>query len=644
MASRSITDRPAFLRVLATVAATVLTLCAIAFAVDLPSALGVSLFTEQYLAFVFGSALTLAYLTTAGPSTFSVIFNTILAGLGLVASLYIAVRYPDIVNELVYKPLDGLIISVILMVLTIEAVRRLTGWGLTAIVILFILYALVGHLLPFGMTRQTLWDRLAIYIVMDTNGLLGLPLMVSSVTVFAFIIMGQLLLRSGGGAFFNDLALSLVGRRRGGAAKIAVVSSFFFGSVSGSAVANVAASGVVTLPLMRRAGYQPKMAAAVEALASTGGQLAPPIMGAAAFLMAEFLQISYGTVVLAAIVPSALYYLSIYFYVDNHAAKTGLQMPEDVEIRPLGKILREGLQFLAPFALLIYALFGLNWRPELAACASALLLAVFAIVLPYRGQRSPMLDLLRAIPESGKGMIEIVVISAAAGMVIGVLNISGLSFSLTLALVQMAKGSLILLLIVAALVSLVLGMGMPTVGVYVLLASLIGPALVQAGVNPIAAHMFLLYFGMLSMITPPVALASFTAATIAGSRPMETGFAAVRMGWVSYLIPFVMVLDPGLVMVGSWFEIVRTGLSALVGVWFMNGAIYGFLRRPLVRWERAVLVVAAVVAIVPMHVVVGVDYVPNLVALIVGFVTVFSPTFLQGRALKSDRKTQQGRL
>ncbi|WP_236640780.1 TRAP transporter permease [Sulfitobacter sp. HI0023] len=644
MASRSITDRPAFLRVLATVAATVLTLCAIAFAVDLPSALGVSLFTEQYLAFVFGSALTLAYLTTAGPSTFSVIFNTILAGLGLVASLYIAVRYPDIVNELVYKPLDGLIISVILMVLTIEAVRRLTGWGLTAIVILFILYALVGHLLPFGMTRQTLWDRLAIYIVMDTNGLLGLPLMVSSVTVFAFIIMGQLLLRSGGGAFFNDLALSLVGRRRGGAAKIAVVSSFFFGSVSGSAVANVAASGVVTLPLMRRAGYQPKMAAAVEALASTGGQLAPPIMGAAAFLMAEFLQISYGTVVLAAIVPSALYYLSIYFYVDNHAAKTGLQMPEDVEIRPLGKILREGWQFLAPFALLIYALFGLNWRPELAACASALLLAVFAIVLPYRGQRSPMLDLLRAIPESGKGMIEIVVISAAAGMVIGVLNISGLSFSLTLALVQMAKGSLILLLIVAALVSLVLGMGMPTVGVYVLLASLIGPALVQAGVNPIAAHMFLLYFGMLSMITPPVALASFTAATIAGSRPMETGFAAVRMGWVSYLIPFVMVLDPGLVMVGSWFEIVRTGLSALVGVWFMNGAIYGFLRRPLVRWERAVLVVAAVVAIVPMHVVVGVDYVPNLVALIVGFATVFSPTFLQGRALKSDRKTQQGRL
>ncbi|WP_150122062.1 TRAP transporter permease, partial [Sulfitobacter sp. HI0129] len=559
-------------------------------------------------------------------------------------SLYIAVRYPDIVNELVYKPLDGLIISVILMVLTIEAVRRLTGWGLTAIVILFILYALVGHLLPFGMTRQTLWDRLAIYIVMDTNGLLGLPLMVSSVTVFAFIIMGQLLLRSGGGAFFNDLALSLVGRRRGGAAKIAVVSSFFFGSVSGSAVANVAASGVVTLPLMRRAGYQPKMAAAVEALASTGGQLAPPIMGAAAFLMAEFLQISYGTVVLAAIVPSALYYLSIYFYVDNHAAKTGLQMPEDVEIRPLGKILREGWQFLAPFALLIYALFGLNWRPELAACASALLLAVFAIVLPYRGQRSPMLDLLRAIPESGKGMIEIVVISAAAGMVIGVLNISGLSFSLTLALVQMAKGSLILLLIVAALVSLVLGMGMPTVGVYVLLASLIGPALVQAGVNPIAAHMFLLYFGMLSMITPPVALASFTAATIAGSRPMETGFAAVRMGWVSYLIPFVMVLDPGLVMVGSWFEIVRTGLSALVGVWFMNGAIYGFLRRPLVRWERAVLVVAAVVAIVPMHVVVGVDYVPNLVALIVGFATVFSPTFLQGRALKSDRKTQQGRL
>ena len=587
---------------IATGIAGTMTLAAVLYALDVPRAASLNLYTEQYLAAILAFALALTFLVAPRFSGRLRFVDPVLSGVGAAAAGYVAFAYPALVNELVYKPWQGVLISLVIGALTIEAVRRLTGPGLTAIVALFLIYGLLGHLLPLGMSRQILWDRLSIYVVMDTNGLLGLPLMVTATMVFSFILLGQLLVCSGGSAFFNDLALALVGRTRGGAAKIAVVSSFLFGSVSGSAVANVAASGGVTLPLMRRAGYKPHMAAAIEALASTGGQLAPPIMGAAAFLMAEFLQISFATVVLAAIIPSALYYVAIFFYVDAHAAANGMTLPSDVEVRPLGRVLADGWQFVVPFVILIYGLFGLNWRPELAALGATASLAVLALILPYRGERTRLRALVRALPDAGFAMIEIVVISAAAGMVIGVLNISGLSFALTLQLVAMAEDNLFLLLLVAAVVSIVLGMGMPTVGVYVLLASLIGPALVQAGIEPIAAHMFLLYFGMLSMITPPVALASFTAATMAGAEAMRTGWAAVRMGWVAYLIPFVMVFEPGLVMQAPAADIVWQVAGALAGIWFATGAIYGFLLRPLGAAERGILALLALAAILPVSI------------------------------------------
>lgn len=620
------TDTPTSpaLRTAAHVLGGVMMLCAVAFALDVPRQLGVALYTEQYLAAVLGLGLAMAFLIAPRFRGALAVLDPLLAAVALVAAGYVAWTYPVLVNELVYKPLDGLVVALVLAGLAVEAVRRMTGPGLTIIVGVFILYGLFGHLLPFGMSRQIQWDRLAIYVAMDTNGMMGLPLMVTSVVVMTFVLMGQVLTRSGGGEFFNDLALSLVGRTRGGAAKIAVVSSFLFGSVSGSAVANVAASGVVTLPLMRRAGYKPHLAASIEALASTGGQLAPPIMGAAAFLMAEFLQIPYGTVVLAAIIPSALFYLAIFFYVDNHAAATGLRLPEDVEIRPLLHVLKDGWQFVAPFVVLIGGLFVLNWRPEMAALAAAALLAVLALILPYRGKRATIPELAFSLPRAGVAMIEIVVISAAAGIVIGVLNLSGLSFSLTLSLVSMAEGSLFLLLLLAGGVSVVLGMGMPTVGVYVLLASLIGPALTQAGINPIAAHMFLLYFGMLSMITPPVALASFTAASMAGADWMKTGFTAVRIGWVAYLIPFVMVFEPGLVMQADTITVVWQAAGALAGVYFATGAIFGYLRRPLSMPIRIFLMACALVAILPIEIA-GLGHVVNVVAILAGAATLLLP-------------------
>ena len=619
--------------VIASIIATVMTLLAILYALDVPRSLGLTLYTEQYLAAIVAFALGLTFVVAPRFTGKFAFVDPLLSCLGFAAAGYVAINYPDLVNVLVYKPWEGILVSLVIGLLSIEAVRRLTGSGLTIIVVLFVMYGLFGHLLPFGLSREILLDRLAIYVVMDTNGLFGLPLMVTATMVFAFILLGQVLICSGGSAFFNDLALSLVGRTRGGAAKIAVVSSFLFGSVSGSAVANVAASGSVTLPLMKRAGYKPHMAAAIEALASTGGQLAPPIMGAAAFLMAEFLQISFAKVVLAAVIPSALYYCAIFFYVDAHAASNDMSLPNDVEIRPLRSVLAEGWQFIVPFVILIYGLFWLNWQPELAALTAAAALAVLALILPYRGKRTGILALARSFPDAGFGMIEIVMISAAAGIVIGVLNISGLSFALTLQLVSMAEDSLILLLLTSALVSVVLGMGMPTVGVYVLLASLIGPALVKAGIDPIAAHMFLLYFGMLSMITPPVALASFTAATMAGADAMKTGWTAVKMGWVAYLIPFVMVFEPGLVMQGPLAGILWQFIGALVGIWFATGAIYGALVRRLGALERLMLGFLAMLAILPIaDGLIG--YAVNAASIVIGLLIVFRKHIFPGTAPK----------
>ncbi|GGL76331.1 hypothetical protein GCM10011392_33540 [Wenxinia marina] len=602
----------------ATLLAGLMSLAAIAFALDVPRRIGLQLYTEQYLALILALTLGIAFLKSPRfPGPWRAI-DALLAALGFGAAMYIAVRYPVLVNELVYRPLDGTIISVVLTLLATEAVRRATGWGLTLVVVGFLIYGLVGHLLPFGMSRQILPDRLFIYVAADTNGMIGLPLMVAATVVYAFILMGQVLEKSGGSAFFNDLSLALVGRAKGGAAKIAVVSSFLFGSVSGSAVANVVASGVVTIPMMKKAGYKPKVAAAVEALASTGGQLAPPIMGAAAFLMAEFLQISYATVVLAAVIPTLLYYGSIILYVHVHASANDLSIPADVEVPRAGEVLRDGWHFVLPFVILIWTLFWLNWRPELAALAAAASLAVLALFVPYRGERARVRDILAVLPGTGVAVVEIIAISAVAGIVIGVLNITGLSFSLTLSLVKLAEGSVFVLLLIAALVSIVLGMGMPTVGVYVLLASLIGPALIQAGLDPVASHMFLLYFGMLSMITPPVALASFTAASMARANPMETGFQAVKMGWVAYLIPFMIVFEPGLVMRTGWAATAWSVIPAVAGVVFATAAIYGWMFRHLGAAERLALAALGLVALLPIHRFPGISQLPNVLAILAG--------------------------
>ena len=369
--------------------------------------------------------------------------------------------------------------------------------------------------------------------------------------ILVFILLGQLLAITGGSAFFTDLATTAVGRFRGGAGKIAVFGSMLFGTISGSAVANVVGTGIVTIPLMKRSGFPAAMAGGIEAVASTGGQLMPPIVGAAVFLMAEFIEAPYGDVMLAALLPILLYYVALFFQVDLAAAKYGLVAVPRARIPPAGPTLRSGWHFILPFVVFLAGIFSYGMQPENAAIWALGTLLVSALALGYKGRRARPSELLGALTDAGRSAVEIILVTAGAGIVIGVLNLSGFAYALSVILINFAGGSLVVLLLLAAAVSIVLGMGMPTVGVYVLLATLVAPALEQLGVAKLAAHLFVLYFGMMSMITPPVALAAYAAANLAGADPWRTGLYAVRLGWTAYIVPFLFVASPALLLIGA---------------------------------------------------------------------------------------------
>ena len=371
-----------------------------------------------------------------------------------------------------------------------------------------------------------------------------------------------------------------------------------FGSVSGSAVANVVGTGVVTIPMIKRDGYPAHKAAAIEAVASTGGQLMPPVMGAAAFLMAEFLQVPYSTVVLAALVPAVLYYAALFIQADLEAARLGIARVPDAEMPAASSVL-PGLHFFVAFALLLFALFHLNWQPEKAALLGAVSVVATSLVIGYQAIRPGLGDLLNAFAVTGNAVVEIILISAASGLVIGVLNVTGLSFNLTYALVQLGGGSPAALLAMSALVCIVLGMGLPTLGVYVLLATLVAPALVQLNIQPIAAHLYVLYFGMMSMITPPIALAAFAAASVARAPALATGFAAVKFGWVAYVIPVLFVYSPTLILMGEPLDVGIAVVTAGIGIWLVCAALAGYCLDRLPPQMRILFALCGLMALVP---------------------------------------------
>ena len=587
------------------VAASLVTLASIGFAVQFyRNVLGLLLYNEQFLAGMLALGMALIFLTQplrrGVPRPEIPWYDWVMAAVSFVCGIYIAIRYPALSEDMTARPIDGLIVAFITIPLALEALRRSVGLALTIIVLVFLIYAPLGQYIPGPLAGLPVTvPQLAFYEVWDPGSMLGLPLMVGATIVIAFVFFGNLLFASGGSAFFTDIALTLMGRYRGGSAKIAVTASCLFGMISGSAVSNVASVGVLTIPLMRRGGYPAHVAAAIESVASTGGQLMPPVMGAAAFLMAEFLQIPYRDVAVAAALPALLYYYALFIQADLLAARTGLTSIQSQEVPPLRQVLKQGWHFLLPFGLLIYALFWLNWSPELSALAASAVLVVTGPTLGYGEKKLRFSEFIDAFRSTGIASLDLIIITAAAGFIIGVLNITGLSFALTLLLVEIGSGNLWLLLFLAAIVSIILGMGMPTVGVYVLLATLVAPAMVKIGLSPMASHMFVMYFGMMSMITPPVALAAYAAASLAHTDPMKTGWTAVRFGWIAFIIPFLFVRAPSLLLEGSATSVVIAMITALLGVWLICAAFTGYAVRPLSIPMRIGFGVAGLLLFIP---------------------------------------------
>ena len=525
-------------------------LIAVAWALDLPRRAGLLVYPEQILAAVLGLALALRLMPAAEARRPWVDAALALAGLG--AAWAVAAAYPRLIRAAILEPAAVLPLTVPLLGCLLVALRRAAGWPLTLVVGAFVLYGVLGHHAPGAFAAIRVEPaRLAAQLALDTGGVLGLPLAIAAGVVVVFLVLGQLLERSGGAEAFTQVALALMGGFRGGGAKIAILGSSLFGSISGSAVSNVATTGVVTIPLMRRSGLSAPKAAGIEAVSSTGGQLMPPVMGASAFLMAEFLQVPYREVVLAALVPALLYYLALLVQVDGLAARHGLAAVPREDRPRLGPSLRRAWALPLPFAALVWALFSLNMQPATAALlACAVLVALAATVGLGAGRLGPR-GLWSALERAGAAAADVLIVTAAAGVVIGVLNETGLGFNLTLVLADAAGESRAALLVMAAVASIVLGMGMPTVGVYVLLAALVVPSLTAVGVEPLSAHLFVLYLGMMSMITPPVAIAAFAAASLAGAPPMRTAWEAVRLGWSAYAVPFVFVASPALLLTGD---------------------------------------------------------------------------------------------
>ncbi len=579
-------------------------LVAITWSIEFWLKLGFEWYDEQAMVACLGLTLGIAFVrfSVAGGSKRLSIpwYDAIFAVLGMAGAFYFVYIYDDIVNNPFAMRSRAFGISVIVVPLVWEALRRTAGWSLTIVFSVFISYGFIGHLMP-GMLQGVEQRNIDLIAFLGTSevALIGLPLKIIVLTVVLFIWMGQLLLHTGASEWFTDLAAALMGRSRGGSAKIAVVASGLFGSISGSAVSNVASTGVLTIPLMRQAGYDAKSAGAIEAVASTGGQIMPPIMGAAAFLMAELLELSYTEIILAAIIPSFLYYLAVFVQVDLEAAKNGIApMPKD-RIPPVLRVIKEGWFFVTPFAVLIYLLFWKNQPPQEAAFWAAVSVAVVSVVFGYKKNRITPRQFWDSITGCGRASADIIIIGAMAGVIIGILDKTGLGQALTLILAAVGENNLWLLLLLTAFVSILLGMGMPTSAIYLLLATMIAPSLIKLGVNQIAAHMFVLYFGLMSMITPPVAIAAFAAATLAGSKPLETGMTAVRLGWIAYIIPFVFVLSPSLLMQGGTVEVAVSFITAVIGVWIASCGFIGYLYRPIGPAIRVAFVASGLALLLP---------------------------------------------
>ena len=554
-----------------------------------------------FLLFPLALAFLIPQTPRGGPGRGRVLRNLdyVLAALGAICCAYIVVEYEGLIVRMGSPTTLDLIIGTIGIVLILEATRRRVGWTLPAIAVVFILYAYGGDMLPIALAGHAGYpvNRIITQSFLTMEGVFGLPLAVMFTYVFPFVLFGVVLEAIGGLGFAIDLAEALLGRFRGGPAKVAVVSSGVFGMVNGSAVANVVTAGSFTIPMMKKTGVQPHVAGAIEAVASTGGQLMPPVMGAAAFMMAEFLGLPYLTIATAALIPAFLYYLALFTTIHCYSVRHDIG---GVALTGQGALIaailkrKELYLFTVPFGCLIVSLL---WGFTPTRSVSYAILVAVGVSLFVRKRRLTPLRVFEVLEKAGRDAVSLTCAIACVGIVIGLILMTALGARFTPMIAELSGGNIYIALLLVMFSSVVLGMGLPTTVCYVLLATLAAPALVNLGIMPLGAHLFILYFGMMSMVTPPSALAAYAGAMIAGADIMKTAFTAWFFSLSGYLLPFAFVLSPALLMIGPVPQIVLASVTAGIGVMALGAAVAGHLKMSLRALERGTLFLAAVVLI-----------------------------------------------
>jgi TRAP transporter 4TM/12TM fusion protein len=551
------------------------------------------------------------------------ILDWVLIGLIALALLHIVYTYKDLVERGGAATVIDLWLGGLIILMVLETTRRVMGPALPIITIVALAYTLLGHHIP-GLWGHRFIDleQVISYQYLTTEGLFTIPLGVSATFIFIFILFGAFLVASGTGEFFIKFANALAGHMRGGPAKVSVLSSACFGSISGSAVANVVSTGSFTIPLMKKIGYRPVFAGAIESVASTGGQFMPPVMGAAAFIIADMLGIPYLEVCKAALIPAVLYFFALLYMVHLEALRRGLRGLSRSELPHLASTLKGGGHLLLP-AVFLVAFLIMGYSPMKSG-----LWALGAVVLiSWIQPRTRMggMKILKALETGARGCLEVALACACAGIVIGCVTQSGLGLKFSSLVIQASGGSLILSLAFVMVASLVLGMGLTTSAAYILTIILAGPVLVDLGVKPLAAHLFVFYYACLSCITPPVALAAFAAAGLSGSKPFPTGFESMRLAIIAYIVPFIFVFHPVLIWQGAWWHIVLSFVSALLGCMTIGSALMGYLVERINIILRAVLLVAALLLIMP-------DFISDLIgAAVLGLIYLLQRYRLQRR-------------
>lgn len=516
-----------------------------------------------------------------------------------VVSTHAVVNYMEIAQRGGGDPTQfSVVLGVVATLLVLDATRRMVGWALPTLAILFLIYGFTGPWMPGPLAHRGFdIERIAATLYLTDTGIAGTPLQVSATYVAIFVIFAAFLDVSGVGRFFIDWSYAAFGWMRGGPAKVAIFCSAMMGTVSGSAVANVVSTGTFTIPIMKRAGLRPAFAGAVEAAASSGGQIMPPVMGAAAFIMVEIVGTSYNTVMAAAAIPAILYFVAVFTMVDFEVAKLGIRGIPRSQLPSAWGVFRERWHLVLPLVFLVYLLVWVQYTPIKSAFLS--IVSVLIISSLRAATRPTLMKVAEGLRQGAMSMLEVAAACACAGIIIGVMMISGLALRLSSLLIEFSGGSLIVLMCLTMLVSLILGMGLPTSAVYVVLAVLVVPAMTDMGVNLLAAHMFVFYFGVLANVTPPVAIAAYAGAALAGAKSSTTGLIAFRLALSGFILPFMWVYNPALILQGDILETIIAVTSALVGILALSGSVQGYLFGPAKWHERILLGAAALMLIKP---------------------------------------------